>query len=265
MWQGLRYAARVKNPNPIQLNPTWRRQDKIFVPNGGDYNGDGNDDVEMGSPYEVAISRNDQIHVVDIDPATGKVTPVAAAPMGSSSDALRVRFDGSASTALVDAGPSNERSALLLTLDGSPQAAIHTLATVANQVNMEAGLLADDRIAVIVRQPPVSELRIFSKTGDPLLTIPLGQGFAIIGSEPFPNVLMVSTMASAVSNVRLFDTTSGKLLRQVDGFRAPRAFFASISEPAPPASAGSRLLLKGEALYLLPSMTEAPRQLLPRP
>ena len=150
-----------------------------------------------------------------------------------------------------------------MTLDGSPQPTIHTLAA-AKQVHLEAGLLADDRIAVIVRQPPTAELRLFSKAGEPLLTIPLGEGFTTMGSEPFPNVLMVSTQLASTSSVRLFDTTTGRPLRQFEGFRAPGAFLPWNSQPAPPTSAGSRLLLKNETLYLLPSMTEAPRPLLPR-
>jgi len=206
----------------------------------------------------------EEIQFVDIDPATGKVTPVATAPMGRSGESFSVRFDGSASRALVEAGPPNERRALVVTLDGSPQPTIHTLVAV-KQVNLEAGLLADGRIAVIVRQPPTAELRLFSQAGEPLLTIPLGEGLTILGSEPFPNVLMISTQLASTSIVRLFDTTTGRLLRQVEGFRAPRAFLSRNSQPAPPASAGSRLLLKKETLYLLPSMTEAPRQLLPRP
>jgi hypothetical protein len=179
--------------------------------------------------------------------------------MGRRGELISVRFDESASKALVMAGSPSERTAMLLTLDGSPQPTIRTLAAV-KQVNLEAGLLADGRIAVVVRQPPTAELRLFSNAGQPLLTIPLGAGSTTIGSEPFPNVLMVSTWLASTPSVRLFDTTTGRLLRQVEGFHALRN-----SEPAPPASAGSRLLLKQETLYLLPSMTEAPRPLLPRP
>ena len=226
----------------------------IFLPSG-----------QLRVAFQHGVEAVEEIQFVDIDPATGKVTPVAAAPMGRSGEAFRVRFDGSASRALVEAGPANERSALLLTVDSSPQPTMHTLATVASQVNLEAGLLADDRIALIVRQPPTAELRIFSKLGEPVLTIPLGQGFSTIGSEPFPNVLIVSTQLASTSSVRLFDTTTGRLLRQVEGFRAPSISSAGNSESAPATSAGSRLLLKEETLYLLPSMTEAPRALLPRP
>ncbi|MDO8678239.1 MAG: hypothetical protein Q7R30_06700 [Acidobacteriota bacterium] len=225
----------------------------IFLPSG-----------QLRAAFQHRIETVEEIQVADIDPATGKVTPVATAPMGRSGEVFSVRFDGSASRALVEAGPPNERRALLLTLDGSPPPTIRTLAAV-KQVNLEAGLLADGRIAVIVRQPPTAELRLFSQAGEPLLTIPLGEGLTILGSEPFPNVLMVSTQLASTSVVRLFDTTTGRLLREVEGFRAPGAFLSWNSQPAPPASAGSRLLLKKETLYLLPSMTEAPRPLLPRP
>jgi hypothetical protein len=220
--------------------------------------------------FQNGVETVEEIQFVDIDPATGKVTPVAAAPIGRRGEVFTVRFGEPASSALVEAGPPTERTALLLTLDGRPQPTMHTLATV-TRVNLEAGQLADGRIAVIVRQPPTAELRLFSTAGEPLLTIPLGDGFTTIGSEPFPNVLIVSTRLASTSIVRLFDTTTGRLLRQVEGFHAPRALFASNLvfssklEPAPPASAGSRLLLKKETLYLLPSMTEAPRPLLPRP
>jgi len=212
--------------------------------------------------FQQRIETVEELQFVDIDPGTGKVTPVAATPMGRSGESFIVRFDESASRALVEAGPPTERTALVLTLDGSPQPTIHTLAAV-KQVNLETGLLAGGRIAVIVREPPTAELRLFSEAGEPLLTIPLGEGLTILGNEPFPNVLMVSTQLASTSSVRLFDTTTGRLLRQVEGFRAPRAF-ASNLEPPPLASAGSRLLLKDETLYLLPSMTEAPRPLLPR-
>jgi len=70
VWPGLRYAKRVKNPNPIQLNTTWHRQDRIVAPNAKDYDNNGRPDYEMSRPYEAAISRNDQIHVVDFDSYT---------------------------------------------------------------------------------------------------------------------------------------------------------------------------------------------------
>lgn len=226
----------------------------IFLPSG-----------QLRVAFQHRVDTVEEVQIVDIDPATGKVTPVATAPMGRSGEVFDARFDGSASRALVEGGPPNDRRALLLTLNGSPQPTIHTLAAVLSQANLEAGLLADDRIAAIVRTPPTAELRLFSKAGEPLLTIPLGPGVSIIGSEPFSNVLMISTQLSSTSSVRLFDTTTGRLLRQVEGFRAPGVFSGWNSEPAPPASVGSRLLLRQETLYLLPSMTEAPRPLLPRP
>lgn len=239
----------------VDLAETRRtRRAWIFLPSG-----------QLRVAFQNWAETVEEIQFVDIDPATGRVTPVAAAPIGRRGEVFSVGFDESASSAVVEAGPANERTILLLTLDGSPPPTIHTLAA-GRQVNLQAGLLADGRIAVIVRQPPTAELRLFSTAGEPLLTIPLGQGFTTFGSEPFPNVLMVSTQVTSTPIVRLFDTTTGRLLRQVDGFRAPSPLLFWNPGPAgPPASAGSRLLLQEEALYLLPSMTEAPRLLLPRP
>jgi len=225
----------------------------IFLPSG-----------KLRVAFQHRIEKVEEIQFVDIDPATGEITPVATAPIGRIGESFSVRFDESAFRALVETGPANERTALLLTLDGSPQPTIQTLA-MARQVNLEAGLLADGRIAVVVKQPPTAELRLFSTAGEPLVTVALGdRGVTTIGSEPFPNVLMVSTPLYAPPMVRFFDTTTGRLLRELEGFRVPSAFSSWNSRPAPPASAGSRLLLKGETLYLLPSMTEAPRPLLPR-
>jgi hypothetical protein len=223
----------------------------IFLPSG-----------QLRVAFQERIDGAEQVQFVDIDPASGKVTPVAAAPMGRPGEAISVRFDDSGSRALVEWGPPSERTVSLVTLTG-PELTTHALVA-AREVNLEASFLSDGRIATIVRQPPTSQLRVFSKAGDPMLTVPLGQGFTTIGTEPFPNVLIVSTQLPT-STARLFDTTDGRLVREVEGFRAPRASLFANSEPAPPASAGSRLLLKDESLYLLPSMTEAPRALLPRP
>jgi hypothetical protein len=215
--------------------------------------------------FQPRLERVEEIHFVDIEPATGTVTPVATAPMGQIGESFSVAFDESASRALVEVGPLTERTALLLTLDGSPQPTMRTLAA-AKQVNLETRLLADGRIAVVVKQPPTAELRLFSAAGDHLWTVPLGdRGLTKIAGEPFPDVLMVSTSVYGSPMVRLLDTTTGRILRDVEGFRMPDAYFSWNSRPAPSASAGSRLLIKGETLYLLPSMSEAPRPLLPRP
>jgi RHS repeat-associated protein len=57
LYRGLRYAAKVKNPNPNQLSPTWYRQEPIANPTQGL--------VVMADPWEAAITQNDRVHVVD--------------------------------------------------------------------------------------------------------------------------------------------------------------------------------------------------------
>jgi hypothetical protein len=226
----------------------------MFLPSG-----------QLRVAFQRRVDKTMELQFLDIDPASAKVTTVASAPLGPLGEmATSVRFDEAASRALVVGGPAHEKRAMLLTLDASPQPVVHMLAAV-KQVHLESGLLADGRVVAIVRQPPHSELRVFSKAGEPLLTIPLGEGYSRIGNEPFPNVLIVSTQTAFKSIVLLFDTTTGRLLRQLDGFYAPAPFLSFQSEPAPAGSPGARILMAKETLYLLPSVTESPRQLLPRP
>jgi hypothetical protein len=214
--------------------------------------------------FQRRVEKVEEIEFVDIEPANGKVTSVASAPIGRFGEFLSVQLDDSASKALVESGPSNERTVSLVALDASTTVSVQTLAIV-KQVNLESTILSDGRFAVMVRQPPRSELRFFSKAGQLEFTVPLGEGFSALGSEPFPNSLMVSTKVASKSIVRLFDMTTGRLLRQVDGFGLPPRSLALSLNQAPPGSPGARILLGNRSLYLLPSMTEAPRQLLPRP
>ncbi len=204
-----------------------------------------------------------EMEFVDIDPATGDLKTVASADAG---DTPRVRFDGSATRALIVSGPASERRVSLVQLEGSPQAPGQILAT-GKHANLEADFLADGRVAVIVRQPPTAELRLFSPEGKPVFVVPLGGGLTTIGSEPFPNVLSVSTTFGGKSEVALIDTTSGKVLRRIAGVHAPSSWTSGASEaPPPPGSPGARILMSLDGkLYLLPSLTEEPRLLLPRP
>ncbi len=204
-----------------------------------------------------------EMEFVDIDPATGDLKAVASADAG---ETPRVRFDGSATRALIVSGPASERRVSLVQLEGSPQAPGQILAT-GKQANLEADFLADGRVAVIVRQPPTAELRLFSPEGKPVFGVPLGGGLTTIGSEPFPNVLSVSTTFGGKSEVALIDTTSGKVLRRIAGVHAPSSWTSGASEaPPPPGSPGARILMSLDGkLYLLPSLTEEPRLLLPRP
>ena len=151
----------------------------------------------------------------------------------------------------------------LMPLEASPQPATRTLAT-ARQINIEASFLADGRVVVIVRQSPAAELQLFSPKGEPLLRVPLGDGFSTIGNEPFANVLMVSTLFAGKSFVTLIDMTNGKVLRRIDNVRAPSPWLVGPSEIPPPGSPGARILLASEKLYLLPTQTDEPRLLLPR-
>src|ERR1043166_949461 len=59
VWGGLRYGARVKNPDPDQLDPTWRLQEKIVAPRADDFN--------MVGVKDVAISKSDTLQRVCLD------------------------------------------------------------------------------------------------------------------------------------------------------------------------------------------------------
>jgi len=62
VWDGLSYGARVKNPLPDTVSPTWRVQERAVVPIHAP---DGNPtDVVLNHLREVAINANDQIHLV---------------------------------------------------------------------------------------------------------------------------------------------------------------------------------------------------------
>ena len=196
------------------------------------------------------------LQFVDIDPATGSLKTVGAATYRVFPNTL---FDASASRALMVSGEAGG-TVSLLQLEGSAQAPPRTLAT--GTATFDASFLGDGRVAVIVRQPPTAELRLFSPDGTPEFSLPLGDGFSRLGGEMFVNVVAVTTLLSGRSEVLLIDTTSGKILRRAAGFHA----ISSQAAPPPPGSPGARLLMSVDnKLFLLPSVTEEPRLLLIRP
>ena len=224
----------------------------MFLPSG-----------QLRVAFQRRVEKVEDLHIVDIDPATGKATSLASAPIAPNGHWFTARFDDSASRVLVDGGFANERRSLLLTLDGSPLARVQML-SISKQTAFESAFLADGRVVVLHREPPLSELRLLTNTGEPALTVPLGEGYSKLGNEPFANVLIVTTQLASKTTVRLFDSTTGRELRRIEGFHAPAPYYSYLSEPAPPGSPAARILMEKETLYLLPSLTEEPRRLLPK-
>ena len=195
---------------------------------------------------------------VDIDSATGKMTVVASE---EASEDVRVRFGADAASALIASGPLAARTISLRRLESSEPA--QTLGTARN-ADFETSFLSDGRIALLVRQKASAELRLFSREGKPTLNIALGAGRSTLGGEPFASVLSVATLFMGQSELSFIDSGSGKVLRRIAGVLAPPSW--SPEAPPPPGSPGARLLRSlDEKLYILPSLADEPRLLLPRP
>ena len=209
----------------------------------------------------VRMGEGRDLQILDVDPATAKTTVVAAEDAGTS---VWARFNRSATKALIISGPIAERTVALVDLEGTPRAPTRTLAT-GKGINLAAMFLMDGRVAVLVARPPEAELKIFSPEGKALLDLPLGVGGSWLGGEPFTNVVSLSRMLNGAPEVDLVDTTSGKTLRRIPGLR-PVASWARPLPPTPADSPGARLFMSyDEKLYILPSLTEEPRLMLPRP
>ena len=199
-----------------------------------------------------------RLEFVDIDPATGHMRVVASE---EASEDARVLFDAEAASALIASGPLAARTISLRRLESSEPA--QTLGT-ARDADFETSFLADGRIALLVRQKASAELRLFSREGKPTLNIALGAGRSTLGGEPFASVLSVATLYMGQSELSFLDSGSGKVLRRFPGLSAPPSW--SWDAPPPPGSPGARLLISpDQKLYILPSLTEAPRLVLPRP
>jgi hypothetical protein len=201
------------------------------------------------------------LEFIDIDTLTGSTRTVATTDRGAFYRS--VTLDASAQRALLlsipyPSGPS-DATVSVLQLDAPQPKPMALYSGKAN--NADASFLADGRIAVLVRQPPTADLRVFSPDGKVALTRPLGEGFSNLGGEPFANVFWVSTLVRGIWNVALIDARSGEMLRRLSGFRTLDNWDRGV--PPPPGSPGAHLLMSTDRkLYLLPSVTDDPRPLL---
>ena len=238
----------------VNLPTHWNVFDWAFLSSG---------QLRMAAMHRVAAGLQ-QLEFLGIDPTTGSFRSVASFETAATAGNIaRVVLDASGTKALIVAGAWTDARVSLLTFHGAEPVTPRTLAS-GVPTNFDVRFLGDGRIALQVRHPPTAELRLFTPDGDPLVTVPLGEGFSMIGSEPFVNVLAVSTLMKGKSGVALLDTTNGAILRQLAGLYTV-AHWTSVAPP-PPGSAGARMLMSADRkIYLLPSLTEEPRQLLPRP
>lgn len=259
----VRWADRVKGGNLAFVSPSRGQLSALplsgtllrawaFLPSGA-----------MRTVMVDRTARSEEIQFADIDPATGALEARGRIDLGA---APYVRLDGSATRALVIAGSAVERNVTLVQIDGPAPVQGQVLVS-ARQSNLEAGFLADGRVAVIVRQPPNADLRLFSPDGQFLFGVPLGGGHTTLGAEPFPNTISISTTRAGKTEMVLVDTTSGRVLRRLPDLRPSARWLAGYAEtPPPPGTPGAGMVWSSDGkLYLLPSLTEEPRLLLPRP
>jgi len=204
-----------------------------------------------------------RMQVIDIDVATGAISTLTDQIIG---ETPRFHFSATADRALVVSGPADARTVSLFSLD-EPSLPAAELVTGVRDNNLQDGFLAEGTIAVIVRQPPTSELRLFSSHGKLLFTVPLGVGYSTLGNQPFANTVTVATNRGGEHVLSFIDATTGAIVRQMAGYYVPQTIAAWFWYETPPApgTPGARLLMSNDRrLVMLPSLSEEPRQLLPR-
>lgn len=200
--------------------------------------------------------------LIEIDPATKNIAVVAELP----ADTNRARFNTAATQAVVFSGPPENKSIALVSLDNGQVVPLTQLST-DKEANLDQTFLADGRFAMIVRKPPMADLLVFSPDGRQEFRLPLGAGFTVFAGEPFPNTLTVSTSLTGKILLRFIDLSRGTIVREIEGFsRTGIPGFGLLADSyPPPGSPGSRMVLSKGKLFIIPSLSEEPRQLLPRP
>jgi RHS repeat-associated protein len=135
MWggNGLNYAAQVKNPNPSTVDTaTWYRQERVAHPGP---------DVPSRAPFnslsEVALSRNDEIHVVDGSQASRYTRTIEYGVGSRDPAALTAAFPGGA------VNVTNGNVVFNVPLFGTSGVSPNQSATIQyNSLDFSAGLLA---------------------------------------------------------------------------------------------------------------------------
>lgn len=214
----------------------------------------------------------DQLDLVDIQPESGATKLVGSVKVSRSVD---VRFDATATHALLQARTLPRRMTVTLLSFGARPEALSSVVLIADAFNPTPVFLSGGRIGLLAGGG--RSLRILGMTGELLHETPIEQRTeAQLAGEMFPGI--VAIMAPPSRELRLsdtadggvavpgwdlllFDTAGGGLVRHLHGTRS--VLNASDATPPPAGSPGARLMWREQQLYSLAAPGAEPRQILP--
>jgi hypothetical protein len=201
------------------------------------------------------------LEFMDIDPTSGASKILTSMDVGSTA---RVHFDAKGARALLTShARAGSRSVTLVDLSQAA-GAVRTSVVLPESLAPAAVFLADGRIAAMEGGRDHGPVRVFSAAGALLLEIPVGELIAnLVPGEMFPGILAVRALHQNTSELLLVDSANGVVVRRLPGSFSPVSYLNG--PPPPPGTPSARLLQSKEEgkLYELPSVTAAPRLLLP--